>query len=1150
MKFLTSILQQLPEYRRLRDCAALPCSTLAAAGLAAIHKAHIIHSLCSETGNRALVAVSNEAEAQTLANDLSSMGSRALVYPLRDFTFRDVQGQSHEYEHKRLSVLSKMLRGEFSVVIACIDAASQYTIPPEFLKKATLNFRSGGNLSMEAAVQALIRIGYERCEQVEGAGQFAVRGGILDFYMPDAPAPVRAEFWGDQVDTLNYFDPETQRRTEYIEELTLTPSTEVLIQDKNALALQIERHAALLRGKAAPLARQVLQNEADALKNGLTIASKDKFISLVYEKPATLFDYMGREDFLFISEPVKTNDRMRAYTRLFEEELKDCFSTGALCKGYDTYFLDQTDLLDIFRRARLIYLDNFTHGSYDLPLHELVSFTAKQLSTWSGSIQVLCEDLQAAFHKNSSVVVLAGTARSAQSVVQALSEKGFPVQLTEQLSQPVQGKIYVMEGCLSSGFEYPALHFILITHGQVVHASRKKKAKNKNARQIYSLAELNVGDYVVHSTHGIGIFSGIHKIETQGIVKDYIKVEYAKKDALYVPVTQLDLISKYIGPRENSAVRLSRLGSTDWQKAKARVRSAVKDMAKELIALYAQRMQAQGHAFPPDSDWQRDFEARFEYEETEDQIRCIDEIKNDMEHTAPMDRLLCGDVGFGKTEVALRAAFKCVTDSKQCALLCPTTILAWQHYQTVLRRFEGYPVRIELLSRFRSSKQQADIIRRLRRGDIDMVVGTHRLVQKDVQFHDLGLCIIDEEQRFGVAQKERFKALCKNVDVLTLSATPIPRTLNMAMSGIRDMSILEEAPQDRYPVQTYVLEHDDAVICEAIRRELRRGGQVFYLHNKVESIEQKAQKLRTMMPEAKIAVGHGKMTEQELSSVWRKMLEQEVNVLVCTTIIETGIDLPNANTLIIENADCMGLSQLHQLRGRVGRSSRRAYAYFTFVQNKVLSEISQKRLTAIREFTQFGSGFKIAMRDLELRGAGNILGAQQHGHMEDVGYDMYLKLLSEAVNEEKGQSNSSAELECLIDVQIQAHIPEDYIQSLSQRLDIYRHISDIRNKEDARDVTDELIDRFGEPPQAVLGLIDIALVRSAAAAMGIYEIKQQGYTFLLYVKQIKSPAVADIIARLKGKALLNAGSKPYIAVKMGKNLSVQAALHTIFALRG
>ena len=454
------------------------------------------------------------------------------------------------------------------------------------------------------------------------------------------------------------------------------------------------------------------------------------------------------------------------------------------------------------------------------------------------------------------------------------------------------------------------------------------------------------------------------------------------------------------------------------------------------------------------------------------------------------------------------------------------------------------------MSRFRSPKQQADIIRRLRRGDIDMVVGTHRLVQKDVQFHDLGLCIIDEEQRFGVAQKERFKALCKNVDVLTLSATPIPRTLNMAMSGIRDMSILEEAPQDRYPVQTYVLEHDDALICEAIRRELRRGGQVFYLHNKVESIEQKAQKLRAMIPEAKIAVGHGKMNEQELSGVWRKMLEQEVNVLVCTTIIETGIDLPNANTLIIENADCMGLSQLHQLRGRVGRSSRRAYAYFTFVQNKVLSEISQKRLTAIREFTQFGSGFKIAMRDLELRGAGNILGAQQHGHMEDVGYDMYLKLLGEAVNEEKGQPNSSTELECLVDVQIQAHIPEDYIQSLSQRLDIYRHISDIRNKEDARDVTDELIDRFGDPPQAVLGLIDIALVRSAAAAMGIYEIKQQGHTFLLYVKQIKSPAVADIIARLKGMALLNAGSKPYIAVKMGKNLSVQAALHTIFDLRG
>ena len=507
-----------------------------------------------------------------------------------------------------------------------------------------------------------------------------------------------------------------------------------------------------------------------------------------------------------------------------------------------------------------------------------------------------------------------------------------------------------------------------------------------------------------------------------------------------------------------------------------------------------------------------------------------------------MDRLLCGDVGFGKTEVALRAAFKCVADSKQCALLCPTTILAWQHYQTVIKRFEGYPIRVELLSRFRTAKQQKEILQKLKRGEIDMIIGTHRLVQKDVVFRDLGLAIIDEEQRFGVAQKERFKEMCKNVDVLTLSATPIPRTLNMAMSGLRDMSVLEEAPHNRQPVQTYVLEHDDAIINEAIRRELRRGGQVFYLHNNVETIESTASKIREAVPEAKIAIGHGKMNENQLSEVWRQMIEQEVDVLVCTTIIETGVDLPNANTLIIENADCMGLSQLHQLRGRVGRSSRRAYAYFTFKRSKVLTEIQQKRLEAIREFTEFGSGFKIAMRDLELRGAGNIMGAQQHGHMESVGYDMYLKLLGEAVSEEKGETTASNDLDCLIDISVDAHIPESYVESLTLRLDVYRRIADIRTKEDAADVRDELTDRFGVVPKSVEGLIEIALIRNKANAMGIYEIRQNENSLLLYVREIKSPQVADLLIVLNGKAMLNAGAKPYLSIKCSGG---QTALKTL-----
>ena len=589
-------------------------------------------------------------------------------------------------------------------------------------------------------------------------------------------------------------------------------------------------------------------------------------------------------------------------------------------------------------------------------------------------------------------------------------------------------------------------------------------------------------------------------------------------------------------------MKLHRLGGQEWQKAKSRVRAAVKDIAKELIQLYSKRMATPGYAFGPDTEWQYDFERHFEYEETEDQLRCIDEIKGDMERPIPMDRLLCGDVGFGKTEVALRAAFKCVSESKQCVLLVPTTILAFQHYNTIARRFEGFPVQVEMLSRFRTPKEQEDILRRTARGEIDILVGTHRMLSKDVKFHDLGLFIVDEEQRFGVAQKERIKELAPNIDVLTLSATPIPRTLNMAMSGIRDMSVIEEAPQDRRPVQTYVLEHDNGIVTDAIRRELRRGGQVYYLHNRVESIERCAAGIQMRIPEARVAFAHGKMSEDEMSEIWRQVLEHEVDVLVCTTIIETGVDVPNVNTLIIENADRFGLSQLHQLRGRVGRSSRRAFAFLTFVRGKVLSDVASKRLEAIREFTEFGAGFKIAMRDMEIRGAGNLLGAQQHGHMEAVGYEMYLKLLADAVNEEKGIPASRQEEECLVDLPVTAHIPEAYISSNAQRLDVYRRIADIRTEEDSLDVYDELIDRFGEPPEAVQGLIDVALLRNMAARLGIYEIKQQADTLLLYQRKLDLQAGSRMSAALKGRVMINAGPKPYFAVKVKKGLTSLDAL--------
>jgi len=1132
MKFLTSAVSRLPEFKSLE--AAVESGSLPAGvtGLSGIHKANLIYSLCAKRGCRAFVVAGEESEASRLCEDLSAMGMHPLIYPVRDFNFRDTASSSHEYEHQRLQVLERIQSGLCDAVVCCMDAALQYTIPPDELKRRTFTLKTGDSITMQQVLDELTACGYERAVQIDGTGQYSQRGGILDIFTPDAASPARIEFWGDEIDTISLFDLETQRRTESIDHITLTPSVEVLIDNPALLAQKITKHASTLRGKTAPAAKAVLAAQAEKLENGLHLDCADKYITMLYSSTATLFDYMDPDTLLFVSEPAKSKERMRGTLWQWSEDLKDYLADGTLCRGLDQYSEDWTAAVDRMAHPRTIFMDTFVRGSYDTPVQTLINFTVRQLSVWGGSMQLLTEDLQAMLFNKWGCVVLAGTERSAQTVAADLRAQGIPATYVEHPETVERGSVVVAPGALSAGLEYPGAFFGLITHGRLAGMKPKKAKRSKNSQEIYSLADLAPGDYVVHATHGIGVFEGIHKLEMQGIVKDYIKLRYAKKDTLYVPVTQLDMVSKYIGPREDSTVKLNRLGGTEWQKAKARVRAVVKDMAKELIKLYAERMQAVGHAFPPDNEWQRDFESHFEFEETEDQLRCIEEIKSDMERQAPMDRLLCGDVGFGKTEVALRAAFKCMTDGKQCAMLVPTTILAWQHYQTVTKRMEGFPLRIELLSRFRTPKQQEEILRRLKRGEIDMIIGTHRLISKDVKFRDLGLVIIDEEQRFGVAQKERLKDLCKNVDILTLSATPIPRTLNMALSGIRDMSVIDEAPHDRHPVQTYVLEHDQGLINEAIRRELRRGGQVYYLHNDVASIERVASRIQADIPEARVGFGHGKMSEQELSEVWRRLIEHEIDVLVCTTIIETGVDVPNANTLIIENADHMGLSQLHQIRGRVGRSNRRAYAYLTFTRDKVLSEVAQKRLSAIREFTEFGSGFKIAMRDLEIRGAGNILGGEQHGHMEAVGYDMYLHLLSEAISREKGENPPQYDSECLVDMQVQAHIPENYISNLNQRLEIYRRIADIRTREDALDVTDELIDRFGEPPESVNGLIEIALLRNLASSLGIYEIKQNGDTLFLYKNEIDMKQVSELIGAMRSRVMVNAGAKPYISVKI------------------
>ncbi len=1141
MHDFSELLLRSADYRQLKQAIEAGRLPLAADGLSQIHKALFISALAKQLKSKALVLCPDEGEAYKLTEDLQSLGCDAILYPARDFALSGVAGYSREYEHKRIDTLSKILGGDFAVCVAGVEGAVQYTLPPEALQRNTMMLEVGNAYPIDDLLSKLVSAGYIRTEQVEGPGQFALRGGILDIYATADSMPSRIEFWDDEIDSISHFDLESQRRTEPVERLRLTPAMEVLCPS-GALADRIAQY----RDRAKRLTdkrKTRLNADMDALRQSLSLPA-DRYYSLVYPQAATLFDYLP-DSLLFVCESGNIKERLKRLDWQQQEDIKTLLEEGFVSAGLDKFALDAQEVLEQFS-SRACYLESFARASYDTPVRSLFSFMLKRSTPWRGDLGTLLEDLEPVREDKGLAIILAGQERPAQALCASLEQSGVAAQFLPELRQLPETGIIVSTGGLSSGFEIPALHLLVITRSAIGTGERKRRKRLKSGRRIGSLEELQIGDYVVHAAHGIGIFSGIHRLTAGGVTKDYIKIQYAKTDTLYVPVTQLDLVSKYIGAPEEGGVKIHRLGGTEWQKSKSRVRTAVKQMAKQLTALYAKRMALKGYAFSEDTDLQNDFERRFEFEETEDQLRCIREIKADMERPVPMDRLLCGDVGFGKTEVALRAAFKCVSEGKQCALLVPTTILAWQHYGTVLRRFGELPVEVRLLSRFVSPKEQEKTVRELKQGRVDMVIGTHRLISKDVSFRDLGLVIIDEEQRFGVAQKERLKELYPTVDVLTLSATPIPRTLNMAMSGLRDMSSIDEAPEDRHPVQTYVLEQDNGILLDAIKKELRRGGQVYYLHNRVESISACAARLQIALPDARVAVAHGKMSEEELSGVWKRLLEKEIDVLVCTTIIETGVDVPNANTLIIEDADRMGLAQLHQLRGRVGRSPRRAYAYFCFRGGRALSDIATKRLEAIRQYTEFGSGFQIAMRDLEIRGAGSILGGEQHGHMEAVGYDMYLKLLSDAVREEQGEP-PEPDVACTVDLNISANIPESYIPALAQRLGIYRRIADIRNQDDVSDVIDELCDRFGDPPAPVLGLIDIALLRNRAEKHHIYEISQSAESILLYLSQVDPAEVSKMAGAFKGRVYLSAGKKPYYTLKLSPHERPLEALKAFFA---
>ena len=1108
-------------------------------GVSHIHKAHFIAALL--TDEPTLVIAESEGEAQRLCLDINALlgEQSALLLPEKEFILADTEASSREYEHKRIFALTALLYKQCKAVICSASAAAQLTIPRGELENRIITISSEDEITLDALVEKLIASGYSRADMIEGAGQFSVRGGIIDVFPPCSSAPYRIELWGDTVDSLSEFDVETQRRTASLEKIAISPARETLFDSDEVLCEKLEELAKKLRGKKADAVRQNLMDDVNRLRGGAGVHNADRYFPLCYDTEATVFDYAER---VFVCENTAVRESFRAASLQHAEDISILVDEAKLCKGLERYMLTKAELYSVLESRTRVYFDTFIRGG-GIELGTIINVrSAVQTSPWGGEYKVLEDEMRGYLKRSMCCYIFAGTEKGAKNLAHDLAEDGFNAEYYTSPSAPIAGKIVVTAGTLSAGMEDLESGLCVFTH-TAVHEARRRIPKKKKGEEIRSLEDISVGDLVVHYAHGIGIFDGVHKIENGGVAKDYIRIKYAGADVLHVPVTQLDRVSRYIGTGDVSTVKLNKLNSDKWTKSKARAKAAAKEMAAELIELYGKRLKSQGFAFPEDDTLQEDFEQHFPYVETDSQLRCIDEIKSDMQKAQPMERLLCGDVGFGKTEVALRAAFKCMEAGKQCAILAPTTVLAWQHFQTATTRMEGFPLNIALLSRYKTASEKKEILKGLASGRIDLVIGTHRIIQNDVKFKDLGLVIIDEEQRFGVAHKDKFKEAFSGVDILSLSATPIPRTLNMAMSGIRDMSVLDEPPQDRRPVASYVIEHDWGVIAGAIRKELRRSGQVYYIHNRIDSIYGCADRLGELVPEARIGIAHGRMSEDELMAVWRRLLDGEIDVLVCTTIIETGVDVPNVNTLIIEDADFMGLAQLHQLRGRVGRTNKRAYAYFTFKPGKVLTEISQRRLDAIREFTQFGSGFRIALRDLEIRGAGNILGASQSGHLANVGYDMYLQLLDEAVREQRGEKTVQKE-DCLVDVKINAFIPEKYISNQAQRVDCYRKIARIVTDEDAEDITDELIDRYGEPPESVLGLIDVALFRNRAAVCDISEITQRGDELIFYISKFDMARLSNVTKAVGRKMRFETVGKPRMLVDV-KGESVLEMMKTV-----
>ncbi len=1112
-------------------------------------KVHLMSTFLGERRYQ-LIVTYNEQRAREIYEDYKLFCSSVYLLPPRDLIFFQADLQNNTITAERMKAIRALINCESAVIITTIDGLMNALAPLDSIRKAVMTLKTQEEIDLDELCHHLILSGYERCGRVEIPGQFSVHGGIADIFPLTEETPVRIELWGDEIDSIRYFDAQSQRSIDSIDEIKVLPATEMVLTDEERLGGmrritdELKRQTDLFKkkkeGEKAGRVKQVVEPILEELKEEVMLSAPDAYIRYFYKKTAVFLEYFPKNDTLvFLDEPVRLMERGDGILAEFEESMKSRLEQGYLLPGQTDIVTSAKDVLDTLQRGQVAALSSLDNRMGFLDVKEYFSITVQNMNTYKNSFEMLLNDLKRWKKEKYRIVLLCPSHTRGQRITGDLVEEGLNAYYSEEEDKKVEpGEIMVTYGNLHRGFMYPMLKFAVITDSDIFGLKKKKRERKSEyqGKKVKSYTDLKPGDYVVHETYGLGIYRGSDKQVIDRVTKDFLKIEYGDGGNLYIPVTQLHMIQKYADAQAKPP-KLNRLSGTEWTKTKSRVKSAVASIAKELVELYAIRQEAKGYQFSEDSVWQKEFEEVFPFEETQDQLQAIEETKRDMESSRIMDRLICGDVGFGKTEIAIRAAFKAVQDSKQVVYLVPTTILAQQHYNTFVQRMKDYPVKIELMSRFRTPAQMNRTIENLRKGLVDIVIGTHRVLSNDVVFKNLGLLIIDEEQRFGVAHKEKIKQMKKNVDVLTLTATPIPRTLHMSLIGVRDMSVLEEAPSERRPIQTYVMEMNWEMVREAINRELARDGQVYYVYNRVKDIDLITSAIAKLVPDANVAFAHGQMSERQMERIMMDFVNGDIDVLVSTTIIETGLDIRNVNTIIIHDADHYGLSQLYQLRGRVGRSNRTAYAFILYQTGKMLKEVAEKRLQAIREYTELGSGIKIAMRDLEIRGAGNLLGSEQHGHMEAVGYDLYCKMLNEAVRMETGELKEEEAFETTIDIPINAYIPDSYIRSEAAKMDVYKRIAVVENEEEAMEMLDELIDRFGDVPRSVQNLLEVAQLRYAAHALYIKEIKGDKTVIRFYMHpkaKLRSEEIPGLIRQYNGGLRFIQGEQPYFMIAAGK----------------